>query len=424
MSRRKAPSTTIEPGHHSVDRNTVTERTLNGQTVMVLDWQVRLRDGRLLKRRTQGKTAAQVKRKARQKAETLIANGGQKQRWSGTTPVEDYLDEVVLREIQESGRRDASLQQYRRMLKLLRRELQGYRIADAWHYDVLVGALENIAANHGYEAARQSRTVISRYATQPLRRHRLIDRDPLEGAKLNLKRHAPVPAPKPTGDKQGLTALEQEQVIQYLLALDPTRGAAKPSRGRWTLEHVIAKRQGVIDLTLLQAGAAPRINEALQLTGSLLEEDDNGELAVYIPAHIAKTGIARRTPVADSRIGQYLRHRRKAALEHGGYLVGRPTDPHKRWSSTGNGGVGKLIVELYEEMATELDIPFLKHARSHMWRTTLTSRYLEAGVKREDVAAMLGHDEVTSERFYTDGTDIQSARAAYAAEHRQQLTTV
>ncbi|RJN31787.1 tyrosine-type recombinase/integrase [Nesterenkonia natronophila] len=75
-------------------------------------------------------------------------------------------------------------------------------------------------------------------------------------------------------------------------------------------------------------------------------------------------------------------------------------------------------------MAKELGIPLLERARSHMWRTTLTSRYIEAGMAREDVAAMLGHDEQTNLRSYTDRTDTRAARAAYRSKRGAQGTTV
>lgn len=415
MSRRRAGTTYLEPGQHSVDRNTPTERTLDGKEVFALDWSVRLFDGRLVQKRTQGASKTEVQRRARAKAKALLATGGKRSRWSSTTPIETYLDEVASKEIDDANLRPASLTAYRRVLKLLRGELSGYGIADAWHYDVLVAALEAIAGSSGYEAARHARIVASLYVAQPLMRHRLVDRDPLAGARLNLKRHAPTPKPRPAGDKKGLTPDEQARVIEYLLALDPAKGAMKPSRGRWTLEHVISKRRNAIDLTILQAGAAPRISEALQLAGGLLQVSDGEEMQVHVTAEIAKTGIARRTPVSDSRIAEHLMARRQEALEHGGYLIGRPTDPQKRWPSSGNGGAGPELRKLYDELADQLNIPFLKNkgVLTHMWRTTLTSRYLEAGIARKSVAAMIGHDEVTSEKHYTDGVDLGAARAAY-----------
>ena len=42
------------------------------------------------------------------------------------------------------------------------------------------------------------------------------------------------------------------------------KGVTAPSRGRWTLEHKVAMRRNIIDLTIVQAGAGLRIAEARQ----------------------------------------------------------------------------------------------------------------------------------------------------------------
>lgn len=408
--RRKAATTRLEPGEHSIDRNTPTRRTLKSKEVVVLDWSIRLMDGRLVNKRTQGRTAAGVRRRAKATATELLAAGGESGQWSPATPIERYMDEVSVPEIQESGLRPDSIAQYQRTLALLRKHLKGYSIGSAWHYDTLLNVLIAISSAHGTETARQSRTVLSRYVGQPLMRHRLVDRNPLAGERIDLSRYAPAPK-RPKRGGRALTSAEQERVITYLLGLNPAEGVEKPKRGRWTLAHRVAKNRNCIDLTLLQAGTGLRIAEALQITGDLLEVDD-GVLHVNVPAHIAKTGLARRVPVADERIAAHLLQR-LAGQDPTLPLIGGAVDPAKKWGKTGNGGAVQAIAKLYTQMADKLDVPLLQDHRSHLWRTTLGARYAEAGVSREHFAAVLGHDEATNAKSYTDHTDTKFMVTAY-----------
>jgi integrase len=388
---------------------------LKGQAVWVLDWSVRLHDGRLIEgRRTQGRTATECKRKAKRKAAELLATGGHAS-WTGADKIERYLDEVTGPAIAEAGR-PATVRQYNRALKMLREQLAGHSISSAWRYDVLVDALNSIAAEHGAESARQARTVLGKYVGQPMERHRLTDRNPLEGAHLDLRKHAPV-SDKPKVGGRGLRAAEQERVITWLLETDPAEGVEPPKRGRWTLADRVAKRRNTIDLTILQAGTGLRISEALQITCGHVYEGDDGVLRINVTKEIAKTGVARQTPVADPRIEAHLRARLDRAESLDEFVVGAPADPMKMRRSSGNGGAGGEVAKLYQQLATELDVPLMQHARTHLWRTTLSSRYAEAGVDREDYAAALGHDEQTNEASYTDRTDTSALVKAYRRRH-------
>lgn len=90
MSRRRAVTTRLEPGEHSIDRNTPTERVLSGRTVVALDWSLRLPNGRLLAgRRIQGRAAVEVRRKARAKSTELLSSDGQRSRFNAATPLSE-----------------------------------------------------------------------------------------------------------------------------------------------------------------------------------------------------------------------------------------------------------------------------------------------------------------------------------------------
>lgn len=418
-TQRKAATSKLEPGEHSIDRNTATERVLKGQTKVVLDWSVRLHDGRLITKRTEGTTKAGVKRRAKAKAAELLDTGANST-WKGTDRIERYLDEVTKPLVMEAGR-DATVRQYLRGLNMLRTQLRGHSIASAWHYDVLADALYAIAAKHGAESARQSRTVMSKYVAQPLKRHRMINHNPLDGAALDLKKHAPE-STRPDVAGRGLRPAEQERVIAWLLSADPAEGVEAPKRGRWSLADKVAKEERTIALTIFQAGTALRVSEALQLTFEHFNIQDE-VLHIYVPKEIAKTGIARNTPVADPRIEEYLLARRDRASSPKAYVIGSPTDPMKMWRTSGSSSAGEMVRKLYPRLAVELDVPLMEDARTHLWRTTLSSRYSEAGVDRKDYAAMLGHDEKTNEASYTDRTDTGASVLAYRKAHKTKKPT-
>jgi integrase len=407
----RASTSRLEPGQHTIDAAEAKPFSQRGRQVFRIGWSVRLHDGRLIKdQRTTGTSKAQAKRRAREKAKQLLTQGGPS-RWKASDPIEKYLDQVVAKVVDESGHRENTLRQYRRVLRLYQAGLKGHSIASAMAYDVLADLLVAISGVNGAESARQARTVHSKYVVQSMRRHRLINHDPIGGAKLDLKRHAPART-GPRRGGQALDAGEQERVIAYLLDLDPESRVADGNRGRGGRAAKVKKQKNTIDLTLFQAGTGLRISEALQITKDLIELDADGQMYVNITAKIAKTGISRRAPVLDPRIQAHL----EVLLQQPGcYLIGAPADPNKQWTRTGNGGATGQIAALYVEMATKLSIPLLEHQRSHMWRTTLNKRLEEAGVSQRDRAAILGHDEATNEASYTANSDTAAAVAAYRA---------
>lgn len=419
--RRRAATTRLESGEHSIDRNTPTERVLKGRKVVVLDWSIRLHSGRLIAdKRTQGRTAAEVRRKAKAAAKRLLASEGSSGQWKPTDPIERYLDDVSAQEIQNADLRDDSVRKYYQLLKLMREQLAGHSIATAEVPDVLITAIQRIAAEHGYETGRQAQHFHGRYICQPLRRHKLLTNNPIAGMNLNLRKHAP----PPTGSKRGGVALseaEQERVLAYLLELDPGEGIPQKQRGRWSYETRRAKQLCAIDLTLLQIGTGLRLKEALALQWSDVFYDEDGVMRVSVSSDVAKTRIARQPAVLDGRVQKRLDERRRHVQRDEQFVIGAPSDPLKRWGKTGNGGASQMLADLYMKVAKEADAPHMDFQRTHLWRTTLNKRLEEAGVSQDDRAAQFGHDVVTNEVFYTDNTDIRALATAYRLRHNADL---
>src|SRR5699024_2753071 len=86
-----------------------------------------------------------------------------------------------------------------------------------------------------------------------------------------------------------LTASEYETVIDHLLHLDPAEGVVR-RQGRWSLEHLIAKRRNVIDQALLQAATGLRSTEANLITWDHVT-DDGTTMSVRVDEDIAKGGV-------------------------------------------------------------------------------------------------------------------------------------
>ncbi|QNE18079.1 site-specific integrase [Kribbella qitaiheensis] len=419
--RRRAATTRLEPGEHSIDRNTPTPRILKGREVVVLDWSIRLLSGRLLEdKRTQGRTVTEVRRKAKVTAKRLLDSEGGGSQWKATDSIERYLDEVASQEILNASLRPDTRRQYQRLLKLLRAQLAGHSIATAEVPDVLVTAIQRIAAENGHEAGRQAQHFHGKYVAQPLRRHKLLTQDPIEGMSLNLRVHAP----ELTGPKRGgvaLTAAEQERVLVSLLELDPGEGVPQRQRGRWSYETRKTKQLCAIDLTILQIGTGLRLKEALSLRWADVFYDEDGVMRIKVSKDVSKTGIARESAVLDSRVQKRLEARWARARSDEEFVIGAPADPTKQWGKTGNGGASQILAELYKKVAKQARAVHMDFQRTHLWRTTLNRRLKEAGVSQADRAAQFGHDVETNEASYTDNTDIRAVAAAYRQRHNPDL---
>jgi hypothetical protein len=72
MSGRRATTAKLDPGEHTIDRGNPRER--NG--TWRLDWSLSLYDGTVVRHTTTGKDVSVVKRRARARAEQLLADSG------------------------------------------------------------------------------------------------------------------------------------------------------------------------------------------------------------------------------------------------------------------------------------------------------------------------------------------------------------
>ena len=409
--RERAATTRLDAGEHSIDR--VVPRERNG--VWLLDWSIRLNDGRLVTKRSQGATKGQVRTRAKATAHELLATGTGT--WKTNSSLTDYIEQVTMPAIQSAQLRPNSRARYTIALRQLVGEcpehshtasLKGYSIGSGTRFRAMEACLQEIAVLHGTESARQARSVLSKYVLQQLNRDEVMRGNPLSGMSIDLNAGARALVVERGG--HALTREEYLAVLSYLLELDPADGQAEPRRGRWSLEHRVAKRRNAIELTLLQATTGLRVSEANGIVwGEHVSADLDGTIHVTVTKDLSKTHRARRVPVLDPRVAARLRDREKSAPSEAAYVIGSPADAMTVWDRR---NCGAETAKLYVEIAQHLGIDRLITARTHIWRATLNSLLLNE-VPEVTRAAFFGHDTAVNRNSYTDLTDTSSmVRAA------------
>ncbi|MCV7492323.1 site-specific integrase [Micrococcus luteus] len=411
-TRRKAASTRLEPGQHSIERNTPRKRPNGGP--YVLDWSVRLWSGALVEKRSQAATAGEVRARARRTAEELLATGGGGA-WRSTTKTREYVEAVSRPLIADGSLRPNSKTRYLFALDLLLGDCQAHKhtaglgelpLADASRFRALEKCLQEIARSHGSETARQARGVASKYILGQLVRDDLVQGNPLHGVDIDLS------GGRPRGRARGGRALSREEyaaVMGRLFALDPAEGVEAPKRGRWSLEDRVAKQAAVVDLTLLQMSTGLRLSEALGVTWADAS-DHGGQMSLTVSAELSKTHRARTVPVLAGAVADRLRERRDAA-GGAGHVIAAPAGGGGAWDRA---NASKAVAALYQELAEQLGIELLRTARTHVWRVTLNSLLLGM-VPEVQRAAYFGHDAAVNRSAYTDVTDTSEMVAAARA---------
>lgn len=203
---------------------------------------------------------------------------------------------------------------------------------------------------------------------------------------------------------------EWNKVLDHLLALDPAVGAVKPKAGRYDLAYRVRKREAAVNLMLLQATTGLRVDEASQVTWSLLQVDDDGQGHVVVTPDITKGKKKGRTiPILDDRVVQRLLKKRKAASDpKQGWVIASPFDETKRWNSKDRNTATR---DLCLELAAKLELKLFEVERTHFWRATLNS-LLDGSVPEAVRAAYFGHTTRVNRESYTDVYDVTEMKEA------------
>jgi len=376
----------------------------------MLAWSLRLNDGRLVRKRTQGTSKGQVRSRAKAKALALLTNYGGRG-WELSSPILKYIEEVSRPALERAELRPSSRARYLAIFELLvgrcvntshrhTESMKNHTIRSGTRFRTLEKCLQEIARLHGSGTAKHAQNILSKYVIGQLIRDELLENNPLYGMHIDLIRGAKLK----TYGKQGGVALTRNEylvVLNYLLEFDPTEGVLPPKRGSWTLDDRIAIRQNAIDLTLLQAGTGLRITEANRITWGEHVQFLGEHIYIRVSEDISKTRRERRIPILDARVVERMQER---YAKHGGvgYVIGAPSDNTKIWDSDNCRNKG--TTPLYLAMSRELGIEAFRTERTHVWRATLNTLLLDT-VPEVVRSAYFGHTESVNRGAYTDFTD-------------------
>ena len=426
MTKRRAATTRLLPGQTSIDRTTPTRRA--DADGFMLDWSIRLHDGRLVRKRTQGPSKGEVRARARRTAERLLTTSADST-WKPADQITQYIERETIPKIEQARLAENTVSRYLTVARVLAGQcrsedhehtetLKGYSILDACRTKRLVAVLQDISATHGPETAHQARSVLSRYVLDPLADvEEVISANPIRGRQIDLRGEH-----KGNGGKRDTEkSLSREQywaIVDYLL----TRGtgpavvpvpegeepSAPPRHAARNSRYSPAKWSCARDLILLQAGTGLRATEATTLRWDEVEDDDK-TMIVPVSAERSKTRSPRRAAVV-AEIAKHLRQRREERPDDV-YVISAPADGKKVWQPRAR---DKATSALYVEMADALGIALLRQSfRGHGWRTTLNSLTADT-VPVEVRAALLGHTEAVNRAHYLDLTDLTSVARAMA----------
>lgn len=389
----------LEPGETSINPRSV--RYDQSIEAYVLDWSVRLYDGKRLRKRSQGKRKAQVVPRARKSAEALLkqATGV----WKPSHDLGKYiLDEAIPSIDNDPDLRPTSKQRYTGLLRLAagecaqhthKRALTGYTVADGTRLAVLEQCIQEVSTLHGAGSARQLKNALSKYVLTPLTRHSVIGRNTLKGESIKLDRSL-----TNTRTSRGGVAIspsDYKRLLDHLLSLNNAEGLNLSKR---TQLSAYRRAENARLTTLIQMSTGMRIGEVRALTwGDVVKEDCFVRLPVGVET--SKTHKSRSTAVLWSSVADLLLER--AATSNPAYpIIPTPTKLDVAWDKDNH---QKTIAKYYKIWADELGIPELRTERSHVWRTTVNSM-LAGAIPDAIRAALLGHTEQVNANAYTDIT--------------------
>lgn len=395
-----AAKTYIEPGKTSIDRNTP-RKTKTGYE---LDWSVRLHNGRLVPKRSKGKTKGEVRARARRKAEELLATTSTT--WTPRTPMTTYIEKVTRPKIEESADlKELSKRRYLASLNLVTAELKGYSVYDAMQFRVLEQTLQAVARTHPGSVS-SARTVLSTYIADALVRDGVIPGNPIRGARLDIRTQGKAGQ----NGRRTLTNGEYELVIKHLLSRDISGPLVEPKKGG-ARQSTINAHARITRLTLLQAVTGLRISEANRLRWEHVE-DDGEHVIINATRDIVKgrkgKEKGRYIPILRADVSDYLREHREDGER---YVVGSPTTTARAWDAT---NADDKVPELYKQIAKETGVEILRDLRSHSWRATLHGVYADVMDARTR-ADIFGHTEQVADEYYNDRANVEALIRATAA---------
>ncbi|MDU2058113.1 MAG: hypothetical protein E6719_02240, partial [Dermabacter sp.] len=214
----------IEPGETNINPRSV--RYDDRIDAYILDWSVRLHDGKYLRKRSQAKRKAQVVPRARKAAEALLNQSTGK--WKPSHDLGKYiLDEAIPSIDNDPDLRPTSKQRYMGLLRLAagecaqhphKRALIGYTLIDGTRLAVLERCIQEVSTLHGAGSARQLKNALSKYVLTPLTRYNVVERNTLKGESIKLDRT--LTSTRVSRGGVAIAPNDYKRLLDYLLSLD------------------------------------------------------------------------------------------------------------------------------------------------------------------------------------------------------------
>lgn len=389
----------LEPGEHSAATVGIHEHPRGGWRIR---WSARLYTGRLVSRETRSAKLSKsaLRKRAIQQAEALIqASRGDfdSQAWKRSSSLSDYIDTVVIPALSDARLAQNSINRYTTALRHLSAAFMGFSIGDALRPVTIERVLNEIAADHGTATAKGAKVVLSRRIAVPLMKAGVIDSNPVHGTGIEITvEHRAKSQP---GGGVSLPRDEYEKAITYLLTAE-TDLPEFDKRTRW---RQVRLRERIILGTLLQAVTGLRINEMRTLKKSAIEDVDS-QILITITSDVSKTNKSRQIPVLDPLVAQRLRERLSQLQNDDDFIFDSPGAPGRAWEK--RNCQRAMTNFLREELADATNSEALRTHSTHIWRATLNTRAIDAGIPAEIRSAFFGHTETVNRQSYTGSVDV------------------
>lgn len=392
------PRIALKPGEHSAATNLVRPHPRGGWRIR---WCAKTYTGKLVFRETASKTASKtdLRRRAISQAEALIRSSigdGASQAWRLSSQISQYIKEVAMPSLTETHLAQNSINRYKTALGHLSREFEGFTIGDAMRPVAIETALNSIAAAHGTATAQGAKGVLSRRVAIPLMKAGVIENNPCTmGVEITIEHRAKTQP----GGGISLPRDEYEKAITYLLTAE-TDSPEFDKRTRW---RQVRLRERTILCSLLQATTGLRINEARMLKKQDIT-DTGTQMLITITPDISKTNRARKVPILDLLVAQRMREHIKTLKNPTDFVFDAPGKPGCEWEKRNHQRATTNF--LRGELADAVDSDILREHSSHIWRATLNTFAIDAGVSPEVRSAFFGHTEAVNKSSYTGQVDV------------------
>lgn len=391
-----------------------TRKNSNNYTITYIQWTLHFPDGSRKRKVTYGSglTTGELRTKAHEQAVIELRDFETIGDFNRDSTMIDYIKyEVIpaIKTLSDERLRSRTKARYLLCLSHLSTEFdengvcEGLSIRQALLVSNLDKLFPTIASKHGSATAKQTKKVMSKYVIQRMVHDRIVDFNVLRDYEPNMGEFH-VAKPKPCGG-HGLSKSDWNMVLDHLLTLNPA-ATAENSGSKATI-YKVATEQLLIDTTLTQASTGLRIGEIRNCRRSDIDLT-NEPMTIRVREEISKTHRGRSAIVFDSRVAKRIRERLDNLDGDNSTLVFAPaTAPKVIWDRS---NAQKTLKKFYERLSKELNIPILSEVGTHVWRTTLNTITMEAGMPEIERAAQFGHTIEVNRSSYTDLTEMKALK--------------